>query len=91
MPVPVAQEFLPNGYDNRPPLRQKYLDAGAAVDKMVYEGFREKGLAFILPLHDIAETAEVLHFSPLSWTSKKGKRQAATSTMTVMGVGQGSR
>ena len=74
MPVPVVQEFHPKGYGNRSPLRPKYLDAGA-VDKMVYDSFREKAMTFILLLHVIVRSTKALYLSPLSWTSKEGKRQ----------------
>lgn len=45
-----------------------------AVNKLLFENFHQKGLAFILT-KDTAQTIPGFHLSPLSWTEKQGKVQ----------------
>ena len=73
VPAPVSKDFIPCGVEGRPKLRRKYTEAKWAVDKMIYEGFRAKGLAFILPLSRVTTLPTRVHFSPLSWAPKQGK------------------
>ena len=87
--IPVASDFTANGVWSRPPLRQKHLAAGRAVEKMIYE-FRKKGLAVILPMSLMEKTFPLatqveslssnrvggdLQFSPLSWHPKSASPQ----------------
>ena len=73
VPVPVSEGFVACGVEGRPKLRRKYTDAKWAVDRMIFEGFRAKGLAFILPLSIVTTLSTRVHFSPLSWAPKQGK------------------
>jgi hypothetical protein len=59
--------------ESKPPLRRKYIMTKWAVDKMIFEGFRAKGLAFILPLAVVESLPTRVHFSPLSWAPKPKK------------------
>ena len=40
---------------------------------MIVEEFREKELAFILPVEELANVAEAINLSVLSWAPKQGK------------------
>ena len=72
--------FAPSGMNGRPRLRKKLLQAGGAVEKMIVENFRSKGLAAILPIDVVEEntkTSEGVHVHTLSHAtkheSKKGR------------------
>ena len=71
--VPVAPSFEPSGISNRPHLRAKYVESRGAVDRMIVEEFREKELVFILPVEELANVAEAINLSVLSWAPKQGK------------------
>ena len=73
--VLVAKDYIANGVENKPPLRRKYTETKGAVDRMIYEGFREKGLAFILPLSLVEAQKHRIGFIPLSWTTKKDSEE----------------
>ena len=73
VPVPVSAGFEACGVEGRPKFRRKYTEARWAVDKMIFEGFRAQGLAFILPLSIVDKLQTRVHFSPLSWAPKQGK------------------
>jgi hypothetical protein len=46
----------------------------SAVNRLLFENFHQKGLAFILT-KETALSIPGLHISPLSWTEKQGKVQ----------------
>ena len=74
--VIVDSKFRPSGIEGRPPFRTKYLDAGGAVDRMIYEAFLSTSLAVALPvsmLERYLSSEEVLKFIASSWAKKYGK------------------
>ena len=74
MPILLRPGFKSNGCGEHPPLRRKYMTVQNAVNKLLFENFHQKGLAFILT-KATAKTIPGLHLSPLSWTEKQGKVQ----------------
>ena len=73
MQLPVAADFYPNG---RLPgvgarLRPSYVKTADAVNKMMFEQGDSK-LCLVVRASEAARI-EGAHFSPLSWTPKKGK------------------
>jgi hypothetical protein len=74
MPLLLRPGFIPNGAGPHPPLRRKYVSVSSAVNRLLFENFHQKGLAFILT-KETAATIPGLHLSPLSWTEKQGKVQ----------------
>ena len=74
MPLLLRPGFCPNGSGPLPPLRRKYVTVQSAVNRLLFENFHQKGLAFILT-KATALTIPGLHLSPLSWTEKQGKVQ----------------
>lgn len=58
---------------NPPPLRAKYVQVAAAVNRLIYDQYRA-GTVALLPLH-VAQTIPGVHFSSQHWTEKKGKAQ----------------
>jgi hypothetical protein len=74
MPLLLRPGFIPNGCGAHPPLRRKYVTVQNAVNKLLFENFHQKGLAFVLT-KATAQTIPGLHLSPLSWTEKQGKVQ----------------
>ena len=73
-PLLLRPEFCPNGSGILPPLRRKYVMVQSAVNRLLFENFHQKGLAFILT-KETALSIPGLHLSPLSWTEKQGKVQ----------------
>lgn len=74
------KEFVASGMRGRPPLRKKLKQAGGAVERMITENFRQKGLAAILPVgvvEELVETGQEVHLHTLSHAtkheSKKGR------------------
>jgi hypothetical protein len=74
MPLLLRPGFKPNGCGSHPTLRRKYVSVQCAVNKLLFENFHQKGLAFVLT-KATAQTIPGLHLSPLSWTEKQGKVQ----------------
>ena len=74
MPLLLRPGFCPNGSGILPPLRRKYVTVQSAVNRLLFENFHQKGLAFILT-KETALSIPGLHLSPLSWTEKQGKVQ----------------
>ena len=74
MPLLLRPGFIPNGCGPHPPLRRKYITVQNAVNKLLFENFHQKGLAFVLT-KATALSIPGLHLSPLSWTEKQGKVQ----------------
>ena len=70
--VLLPKNFKPSGVQGRPPLRRKLVQAGGAVEKMIVESFRNKGLAAILPLSVVEELGERenIHMHTLSHAPK---------------------
>ena len=54
-------------------LRKLYLEVAPAVNKMVYENFVEKGLAFVFPKKVLLDWVPGVHLNPLGWTDNEGK------------------
>lgn len=75
MPLSVRPGFIPNGSGPLPLLRRSYRSVKSAVNKLLYENFHQEGLAFLLTKDTVLSSIPDIHFSPLSWTSKQGKRQ----------------
>lgn len=74
MPLLLRPGFKANGRGQLPPLRRTYTAVKSAVNRLLVENFHELGLAFILRKETALEI-EGIHFSPLHWTEKQGKRQ----------------
>jgi hypothetical protein len=62
MPVTTDPRFTPYGGGIAP-----------AVNKLLFEGFHAKGLAFIFPKDVVKSYITAFHGSPLGWTSKDQK------------------
>ena len=75
MPLLLKPGFIANGDHTIPPLRKTYLSTKSAVDRLLFENFHQKGLAFILMKKTVMESVKDVHFSPLSWAEKHGKVQ----------------
>jgi hypothetical protein len=73
MPVMPDPEFVPNSCGELPKLRKLYLEVAPAVNKMVYENFVEKGLAFVFPKKVLLDWVPGVHLNPLGWTDNEGK------------------
>lgn len=56
-----------------PPLRAKYVQVAAAVNKLIFDQYTT-GTVALLPL-EVALSIPGIHFSPQHWTEKKGKAQ----------------
>ena len=74
MPVILRPGFVANGAGRLPALRRTYLNVQCAVNRLLVENFHRLGLAFILTKKTALEIPGI-HFSPLHWTEKQGKRQ----------------
>ena len=74
MPVMLRPGFVANGAGCLPALRRTYLNVQCAVNRLLVENFHRLGLAFILAKKTALEIPGI-HFSPLHWTEKQGKRQ----------------
>ena len=74
MPLLQREGFKANGQGILPPLRKTYTSVKSAVNRLLVENFHDLGLAFILK-KSTALTIPNIHFSPLHWTEKQGKRQ----------------
>jgi hypothetical protein len=74
MTVPKPTGFVPSGslYDRYRKHSKTYLDAAAAVDKMLF-AVHEEQLGFILP-SEVAVTIPCIHYGEPSWTDKKDKK-----------------
>jgi hypothetical protein len=75
MPVMPDPKFIPNSTGNLPKLRRLYLEVAPAVNKMVYENFVEKGLAFVFPKQIFFDWVPESHINPFSWADNAGKIQ----------------
>lgn len=73
MPILHDPEFKHNGPDAIPKLSATYRRLSPTVNKILYEDFIDKKLAFILPKHLVVEHVSQFHLSKLSWTTKVGK------------------
>jgi len=69
----VTDGFVPNGEGHRPPLRAKYVEVSAAVNKLMYELY-QAGVVVLLPT-EIAGGLKGVHFSSTHWTTKRGKKK----------------
>jgi hypothetical protein len=67
----TVPEFVPCSVP--PPLRQSYLDAAPAVNKMMAEMW-EEGKLLLLPTKQVKQVPEVVYFSPMSWALKADKK-----------------
>jgi hypothetical protein len=75
MPVLVAREFVPNSeLGVIPTLRPAYRRLAPVVNRLLFEGFHSRGLAFIVP-KKAALTVSGLHLNVNSWVPKAGKVQ----------------
>lgn len=74
MPLLLRDGFHANGQGKLPPLRKTYTSVKSAINRLLVENFHQLGLAFILT-KETALTIPGIHFSPLHWTEKQGKRQ----------------
>lgn len=74
MPIMLRPGFVPDGAGPLPALRRTYLNVQCAVNRLLVENFHHHGLAFILSKKTALEIPGI-HFSPLHWTEKQGKRQ----------------
>jgi hypothetical protein len=74
MPILLRPGFKANGGGELPPLRKTYSAVKSAVNRLLVENFHNLGLAFILSKKTASEIKGI-HFSPLHWTEKQGKRQ----------------
>ena len=74
MPMLLRPGFVANGAGPLPPLRKTYLAVKSAVNRLLVENFHKPGLAFILTKQTALDIPGI-HFSPLHWTEKQGKRQ----------------
>jgi hypothetical protein len=74
MPLLLREGFKSNGQGKLPPLRKTYISVKSAVNRLLVKNFHELGLAFILT-KETALTIPDIHFSPLHWAEKQGKRQ----------------
>ena len=74
MPLLQREGFKANGKGKLPPLRETYTSVKSAVNRLLVENFHELGLSFILT-KATALTIPDIHFLPLHWTEKQGKRQ----------------
>ena len=75
MPLLLKPGFIANGNHTIPPMRKSYLATQSAVNRLLFENFHQKGLAFILKKKTVMESIKDVHFSPLSWAEKHGKVQ----------------
>lgn len=74
MPLMLRPGFVANGTGHLPALRKTYINVKSAVNRLLVENFHDQGLAFILTKKTALEIPGI-HFSPLHWTEKQGKRQ----------------
>jgi hypothetical protein len=75
MPLFSAPEFVPNGLNRLLPVSQTYVRLAPVVNRMLFEDFVEKGLAFIIPKSLVTAYVPEFHVSRLSWTVKHGKKK----------------
>ena len=72
VPIHVPDDFVPNSLteSDPPKLSQQMQQAGAALRRMVYEGYHQKRLCFLMT------TAEAMkydpHINPSHWATKAG-------------------
>ena len=71
MRVLISSEFQSN--QKPPPQRKLYLQVSKAVNKILLESWTE-GLVFILPRDVALQLQQPLHYSPVHWTTKVGKK-----------------
>ena len=76
MEIFLPQGFQPNGQDEWPKLRSKYLEASSAVNKMILK-VQQKKLAFLLWKSTVKKIHES-HVSPAHWTEKFEKPEGRT-------------
>lgn len=76
MEIFLPSDFTPNGQDEWPKLRNKYLVASGAVNKMILK-VHQKKLAFLLWKSTVKKISGS-HVSPAHWTDKKGKPEGRT-------------
>jgi hypothetical protein len=76
MEIFLPDEFVPNGQGEWPKLRNKYMEASCAVNKMILK-VQQKKLAFILWKSTVRKI-DGAHASPTHWTEKKDKPEGRT-------------
>ena len=74
IPLLLRSGFISNDKGQITPLRETYTAVISAVNRLLVENFHELGLTFILSKKTASELEDI-HFSPLHWTEKQGKRQ----------------
>ena len=74
--VQVDQHFIPNRSPR--PLRKLYNRVAPAVNKMMFDLWKSDEI-FILPTEEV-RLLPGIHFSPMHWTTKHGKRQGRPLT-----------
>jgi hypothetical protein len=74
IPILLRPGLKANGGGRLPLLRKTYTAVKSAVNRLLVENFHNLGLAFILSKKTALEIKGI-HFSPLHWTEKQGKRQ----------------
>lgn len=75
MPVMPDPNFVPNSCGPLPKLRKLYSEVAPAVNKMIFDNFYAKGLAFVFPKKVVMDWIPKFHSNPLSWTDNEGKVQ----------------
>ena len=78
--------FVASGVEGRPPLRAKLLAAGGAVERMIVEGFRNKGLVTLLPL-EIVQDLSQRHPAINMFTSSHANKSMSEKGRTVGDLG----
>jgi len=67
----LPPEYVPNSVTGLPPLSKSYLDTHEAVDKMISDNFRDKGLAMVFRLEEIVKVLPEFSVAVAKWTGKK--------------------
>lgn len=76
MEIFLPDDLVPNGQQEWPRLRNKYIEASCAVNKMILK-VQQKKLAFLLCKSTVRKIDGV-HISPAHWTEKKDKPEGRT-------------
>lgn len=72
MRVFLPINFIPNGNEERTPLRESYVTVSHAVNRLLSETINAR-LAIILPRYQAQQFVPLLHYCKAHWTPKKGK------------------
>jgi hypothetical protein len=74
MPLLLDPDHVPNGVGKWPKLRRAYQAVASAVDKMFFENFHAKGLAFVLTTATVRTIVKDCGLFPASWCPKAYKK-----------------